>query len=162
MRHLIRAATIVVSLSAPALAQAPEGQLMAPIQKFTDSFNKGDVSAAKATHLSDADLTIVDEVPPFIWRGADAFTAWAAALQADAKAHGETDQMVTLGKMTRSETSGDRAYVVVPAVYSFKRGGTAMREAAQMTFTLKKSGEGWLIHSWTWTGPRPTPSAAAR
>jgi len=81
---------------------------------------------------------------------------------ADAKSRGETDQMVTLGKLTRSETSGDRAYVVVPAVYSFKRGGTAMRESAQMTFTLKKDADGWLIHSWTWTGPRATPSAEAR
>ena len=162
MRHLFRALTLVIALSAPALAQAPDPQLMVPIQKFVDAFNKGDAAGAKATHLSDADLTIVDEVPPFIWRGADAFTAWAADLQADAKAHGETDQMVTLGKMTRAETSGDRAYVVVPAVYSFKRGSTAMRESAQMTFTLKKGADGWLIHSWTWTGPRPTPSAATR
>lgn len=158
MRHLILGATLVVSLSAPALAQTPDSQLMAPIQKFMESFNKGDAEGAKATHLSDADLTIVDEVPPYSWRGANAFTAWAADLEADAKTHGETDQMVTLGKLTRAETSGDRAYVVVPAVYSFKRGGTAMREDAQMTFTLKKVAAGWLIHSWTWTGPRPTPA----
>ena len=29
-----------------------------------------------------------------------------------------------------------------------------MRESAQMTFTLKKSAAGWLIHAWAWTGPR--------
>jgi hypothetical protein len=23
-----------------------------------------------------------------------------------------------------------------------------------MTFTLKKGAGGWLIHGWTWTGPR--------
>ena len=29
-----------------------------------------------------------------------------------------------------------------------------MREAAQMTFALKKGASGWLIHGWTWTGPK--------
>jgi hypothetical protein len=36
-----------------------------------------------------------------------------------------------------------------------------MREAAQMTFVLKKGASGWLIHGWTWTGPKPTPAAAS-
>lgn len=45
---------------------------------------------------------------------------------------------------------------MVPAVYAFKQGGVAMREAAQMTFVLKKGASGWLIHGWTWTGPKPT------
>ncbi len=52
------------------------------------------------------------------------------------------------------EIDGDRAYVVVPSVYTFKQAGVAMRERAQMTFTLKKGGGGWLIHGWTWTGPK--------
>ena len=44
---------------------------------------------------------------------------------------------------------------MVPAVYTFKERGVAMREAAQMTFVLKKGAGGWLIHGWTWTGPAP-------
>jgi hypothetical protein len=35
-----------------------------------------------------------------------------------------------------------------------------MREAAQMTFALKKGASGWLIHGWTWTGPKPQRAAA--
>jgi len=27
---------------------------------------------------------------------------------------------------------------------------------SQMTVALKKGAGGWLIHSWTWTGPKPT------
>ena len=45
-----------------------------------------------------------------------------------------TDQKVTLGAVTRIETDGTSAYVVVPSVYSFKQQGVAMRESAQMTF----------------------------
>jgi hypothetical protein len=69
---------------------------------------------------------------------------------------------VTIGAPTREETSGDGAYVVVPAVYAFKERGVAMREPAQMTFVLKKGPGGWLIHGWTWTGPKPEPVAPAK
>ena len=138
----------------PAAAQAPDAQVMAPIQKFIDSFNKGDAAAAAATHAADDALAIVDEVPPYVWRGPKAFQSWAADLDSDAKAHGATDQMVTISAPTRVETHGDHAYVVVPAVYSFKEKGVAMRAEAQMTVVLTKGAGGWLIHGWTWTGPR--------
>jgi hypothetical protein len=34
-----------------------------------------------------------------------------------------------------------------------------MREPAHMTFVLKKGTSGWLIHGWTWTGPKPAAAA---
>jgi ketosteroid isomerase-like protein len=161
MRTLPLAALAVLALGAPVSAQTPNAELMAPIQKFMNSFNKGDVAGAAATHTTGADLTIVDEVPPFVWQGAKAFQSWSAALEADAKKIGMTEPMVTLKAATRTETSGDSAYVIVPAVFTFKLKGAAMQEAAQMTFVLKKAASGWLIHSWTWTGPRPQPAGGA-
>lgn len=158
MRYVILPVMLWCLVGGAAGAQPADPQLMAPIQKFMDSFNKGDVAGAAATHASTADLTIVDEVPPFVWRGAQAFTAWSAALDADAKKNGITEPMVSIAPATRVETSGDVAYVIVPATYSFKKGGAAMREAAQMTFVMKKAGGAWLIHGWTWTGPRPAPA----
>ena len=154
----LRAISLVLAIAAPSVASAADAQLMAPIQKFMDSFNKGDVAGAAATHSATDDLTIIDEVPPFAWRGAKAFSAWAADLESDSKKRGVTDQMVTISPATREETNGQQAYVVVPAVYTFKEKGVAMREAAQMTFVLKKGAAGWLIHGWTWTGPTPTPA----
>jgi hypothetical protein len=142
-------------MGAPVSAQAPDAQLMAPIQKFMDSFNKGDMAGAAATHAAVPELSITDEVSPYIWRGAQAFTAWSGDLAANDKKLGITDQAVKISAPTRVETSGDQAYVVVPAVYTFKQGAVAMREAAQMTFVLKKGAGGWLIHAWTWTGPKP-------
>jgi ketosteroid isomerase-like protein len=142
-------------------AQAPDAQVMAPIQKFVDAFNKGDMAGASATHTRDADLAIIDEVPPYSWRGAQAFQSWSAALDSDSKKKGMTDARVTIQPPTRAEMDGDRAYVVVPAVYTFKQGGVAMREAAQMTFSLKKEAGGWMIHGWTWTGPKPQKGSTA-
>jgi ketosteroid isomerase-like protein len=146
----------------PALqAQATDPQVMAPITRFLEAFNKGDAAGAAATHAADADLAIIDEVPPFSWRGAQAFKTWAADLERDETKRGVTDQKVSLGAATRVETDGTAAYVVVPSVYTFKQKGVAMRETAQMTFTLKKGADGWLIHGWTWTGPKARQAIAA-
>jgi ketosteroid isomerase-like protein len=144
---------------APANAQTPDPQMMAPIQKFLDSFNKGDVAGAASTHAADAGLVIIDEAPPYVWRGAKAVEAWAADLASEDKKRGITDQAVAIAAPTRVETNGDQAYVIVPAVYTFKQGGVAMRASAQMTFVVKKGAGGWLIHGWTWTGPKAKPVA---
>lgn len=161
MRVLAVAALVWCVLGAPASAQTADAEVMAPIQKFIDSFNKGDVAAAAATHAATADLVIIDEVPPYAWHGAKAFQTWSADLESDAKKHGITEPKVTLGAVTRIEKNGDQSYVVVPTVYTFKQGGTAMREAAQMTVVLRKGPTGWLIHGWTWTGPKPRPAAGS-
>jgi hypothetical protein len=161
MRFLPFAALVCFALAVPARAQTTDAELMAPIQKFVDSFNKGDAAGAAATHAAGADLTIVDEVPPYLWRGPKAFHAWSADLESDAKKQGMTEPMVTLSAPTRTEKQSAEAYVIVPAVFTFKLAGKPMREAAQMTFVLKKEASGWLIHAWAWTGPKPKPADAA-
>ena len=162
MRYLTVGALLCLGMGASASAATPDAQLMAPIQKFIDSFNKGDVAGAAATHAATADLSILDEVSPHLWHGPDAFKAWSTALEADSQKRVITDPVVKISAPTRVEASGDAAYVVVPAVYTFKEGGVAMREAAQMTVVLKKDAGGWLIHGWTWTGPKPRAAAPVK
>jgi hypothetical protein len=144
-------------LAATASGAAPDAGLMAPIRKFVDSFNKGDMVAAAATHAP-GDVSILDEVSPYLWRGSEAFKAWSADLGKDAEKRGITEQVVEISDPTREETSGDHAYVVVPAVYTYKERGKAMREQAQFVFALQKGATGWLIHGWAWTGPTPAPA----
>jgi len=162
MRYLTLGVVVWCVMGAGIGAATADAQLMAPIQRFVDSFNNGDAAGAAATHAATADLAIIDEVPPYLWRGPQAFQTWSADLDADSKKRGITDQVVTLGAPTREETDGDRAYVVVPAVYTFKDGGVAMREASQMVFALRKGDGGWLIHGWAWTGPKPRRAAPAK
>lgn len=161
MRTLLYGAIIslAVGINVTAQAQTTDPQMMVPINKFLEAFNKGDVAGAAATHSSKGDVVIIDEVPPFTWRGAQAVQTWAADLEADAKKRVITNQSVTLSAATRVETNGVDAYVVVPAVYNFQEKGVAMRESAQMTFSLKKEGAGWLIYGWAWTGPKPQKAA---
>jgi len=164
MRYLTFGAIVCVCMGTAVHAQTPDPQVVAPINAFIDAFNKGDVAGAAATHAAGADLAIVDEVSPYLWRGPQAFQKWAADLEADAKKQGISDQKVTISPPTRVETNGSEAYVIVPAVYTLKQGGVAMRGNAQMAFVLKKDAAGWLIHSWTWTGPKvqKAPASASK
>src|SRR6187397_119770 len=157
MRYLAPGAIVCLclGLGSAVQAQSPDPQLTAPITKFVDAFNKGDMAGAAAPHAAGADLVIIDEVSPYLWRGAKALQTWAADLEADAKKKGITDQKVTISAATRVESTADAAYVVVPAIYTFKEKGVAMSETAQFTFSLQKGASGWLIHGWTWTGPKP-------
>jgi len=109
-----------------AQAAEPKSAVLAPIHQFRDSFNKGDVAAAKATHA--ADPSILDEVPPHLWRGSGAFDAWAADLGKASKAAGMTDESVTVGKPLRVDVDGDAAYVVMPAAFNYRQKGKRMTE----------------------------------
>lgn len=162
MRYLNLGAVVclVMGMSSAGQAQTADPQLMAPINKFLEAFNKGDMAGAAAAHSSKEDVVIVDEVPPFVWRGAQALQNWAADLEADSKKRGMTNEKVTLGAATRADTNGDDAYVVAPAVFSYNEKGVAMSETAQMTFVLKKDAAGWLIRAWTWTGATPQKGPA--
>lgn len=153
------ATSVLLGISA-AGAATPEAQLMAPIHLFVDSFNKGDLKAA-ATAFSPTGLAIIDDVSPHVWVGANAVETWNKALAAGDQTEGDTDGAVTIGKPTRQVVSGDRGYVVLPAVYTFKEKGVAMREVAQMVYALQKGTSGWQITGWTWVGTTPKPAAGA-
>jgi hypothetical protein len=155
------AGVLCLAMAATATAQAaePNSAVLAPIHRFMESFNKGDLVAAKATHAADA--SIQDEVPPYVWRGPGAFDAWAADLEKASKAAGMTDESVALGKPLRIEVNGDAAYVVVPTVFSFREHGKRMTEPARMTLSLHKEAAAWKISAWAWAGSTPRPVVAA-
>ena len=144
------------AVASPSLAAA-DPQITATIHQFIDAFDKGDIKTAAATHLSTG-VTIIDEVPPHLWQGPNGFMSWAGDLTKDDKAAGISGEAVTLGVVKRQVVSGDMAYVIVEATYSFKQGGKSLREPSQMTYALKKTAQGWKIAAWTWTGPPPTPA----
>lgn len=157
MKSAILGAMCLATLSMASAAVAADPQLAAPIHQFIDAFNKGDGKTAGATHLA-AGVSIIDEVPPYLWEGPKAFETWAADLAKNDAAAGITEEKVTLGAVTREVASPDTAYVIVAATYTFRQKGVAMREPAYMTFALKKDSGAWKIAGWTWTGPDPVPA----
>lgn len=155
MMRMWMAAVSAAMMSAALPAAAQDAAVEAPIRTFADAFNKGDIPGAMATHVSSG-AVIVDEFTPYRWSGASAFADWGASYAKDAKAKGITDPAVSIGAPTREEITGATAYVIAPAVYTFRQKGVAMRAVAQMTFTLVQTDAGWKIASWTWTGPAAT------
>jgi hypothetical protein len=154
MKALVLGLFASVGLLAVAGAANAESELMAPVHQFIDNFNKGDEKAAAAA-FAPASIAIIDEVAPHAWIGPTALGDWARDLAANDKAAGVSDEVVTLGDPTREIVSGDKGYLVVSVVYTFKQHGAAMREPAQMTYALTKAAGGWLISGWSWVGTTP-------
>jgi hypothetical protein len=50
------------------------------------------------------------------------------------------------------DVTADRAYVVVPADYTYKQKGKAMKQTGSiLTVALQKGSAGWRITGWAWS-----------
>ena len=149
MPKVLIALTVAVLAAAPnALSQQKD--VMATVHQFVDGFNKGDTKSALGACAEQT--SIIDEFPPHEWHGAGACAKWADDYDANAKKDGITDGMVMLGKPRHVDVTGDLAYVVVPANYSFKQKGKPVSEIGSMlTIALQKGPAGWRMTAWTWT-----------
>ena len=145
---------VLCALAATVLSTLPAGanektDVMTTVRKSIDSFNKGDVKAFVETCADQA--SVIDEFPPYAWHGAAACSKWADDYDADAKKNGITDGIVTLGAPLHVDVTGDRAYVVVPANYKFKKNGKLVQETGSMlTIALQKSEGSWRMTGWAW------------
>ncbi|MFZ0313047.1 MAG: nuclear transport factor 2 family protein [Candidatus Korobacteraceae bacterium] len=148
--HKILIAFAAAVLAIGVAAASETTAVMVPVHQFVDGFNQGDTKKALAAC---ADQTfIIDEFPPHEWQGAGACSTWANDYDADAKKNSITDGFVTLGKPTHIDITGDRAYVVVPANYTYKKKGTLFKETgSRFTLVLQKAESGWRITAWTWS-----------
>ncbi len=151
MNKTLATLAFVLLLLIPALAAATDQtDVMVPIHQFVDGFNKGDTASALAACAEQT--SIIDEFPPHEWHGAGACSTWAKDYEVEAKKQGISDPAVTLGKPRHMDVTGDLAYVVMPANYTFKQQGKPMKETGStFTFVLQKGSAGWRIIAWTWS-----------
>lgn len=147
--HKIFFALAVAVLAAGSIDASEETDVLVPVHQFVDGFNKGDTKTALAAC---ADQTsIIDEFPPHEWHGAGGCSKWMNDYDADAKKNEITDGIVTLSKPRHVDITADRAYVVVPADYTFKKKGKPVQETGStFTFALQKGEVGWRITGWAW------------
>jgi len=142
-------AVVMVSAVGSEAAGSDKTDVMATVHQFTDSLNKGDTKTALAACA--ASSSIIDEFPPHEWQGATACADWANAFEAYNKENGIADPIATLGKPKHVDITGDRAYVVVPATYTYKQNGKRVTESGSiLTVALQKSAAGWRMTAWTW------------
>ncbi len=148
--HKISIAFAVIAMLAGVAAASEQTDVMAPVTQFVEGFNKGDVKTALGACANQT--SIIDEFSPYEWHGEAACSAWASDYDADAKKNGITDGLVTLGTPTHIDVTSDRAYVVVPASYSFKQNGKSVKETdSTLTVALRKTSGSWHIIAWAWS-----------
>ena len=149
MQKIFVVAAVAVLVAGPAGANE-KTDVMVPVHQFVDGFNKGDIKSALAACAEQT--SIIDEFPPHEWHGAGACSTWANDYDADAKKNGITDGIVTLGNPRHVDITGDRAYVVVPANFTYKQKGKPAKETGSMlTISLQKAAAGWRMTGWAWT-----------
>jgi ketosteroid isomerase-like protein len=148
MRAIV--AAFAVALVVTSAAASEQTDVVAVVHRFIAALDKGDIKAACSILATPS--SIIDEFPPYSWQDATACADWATDFDAFNKKNGITDPAVTLGKARHVAVSGDRAYAVVPATFSYKDKGKKGTESGSLfTAALQKSGAGWVITGWAWS-----------
>lgn len=148
MKKILLAAVLMVLVTGIAVA-ADTTAVMAPVQQFVNGFNKGDAKVLLAACADQA--SVIDDFPPHEWQGAQACKMWLSDYEAYAKKNGVIDGVVTLGQPRHVDVTGDRAYVVVPANFTYKKDGKPTSEnGATFIVALQQAGGAWHITGWAW------------
>jgi ketosteroid isomerase-like protein len=138
----------VGALAAGWCGATEQTDVMAVVKQWSDAFNTGDAKSALAACAEQT--SIIDDVPPHEWHGVGACSRWMSDDAAFMKKNEFTHAVVTLGKARHVDVTADRAYVVVPADFTYIQKGKQVKETAVVTMTLQKSGTGWHITGWAW------------
>ncbi len=149
--HVRTIAALALAL-APAVAMAA-AMPPAPILKLADAVihatNTGNRAALSGLFTGDA--VVVDENPPFVWRGSAAGVAWWHVVEAVTRKAKITHLKaidVRLGEFKQTATD---AYLVESLTVAGLSGGKPFAEAGTLTYTFHQAGGTWLISTMVWT-----------
>jgi hypothetical protein len=120
------------------------------VQAYLDAFNAGDPAAMSAQFAPEG--SILDGMAPHLWLGPTAAADWYRDVLTEGAHLGASGYHVTIGEPTHNTTTGDSAYVVVPAGMTFDLNGTRVAQTGS-TFivALRRLPEGWRIAAWAWS-----------
>jgi ketosteroid isomerase-like protein len=123
---------------------------LAAVQAYLDAFNAGDSAAMSAAFAPDG--SILDGMAPHVWLGPTATADWYRDVLTEGAHLGASGYQVTLGAPAHNDSTGDAAYVVVPATMTFDLNGTQVTQTgATFTVALRRLADGWRIAAWAWS-----------
>jgi ketosteroid isomerase-like protein len=138
---------------APGLAAAAPNPPPAPILKLASAAmhaaNTNDASAFAGLYTDDA--IVVDEDPPFSWRGSGAGTAWWHVVAAVAQKMKMTHLRAVDIRVGEFKETATDAYLVEPMTVTAIANGKPFVEAGTTTYTFHRAAGTWLISSQVWT-----------
>jgi hypothetical protein len=121
---------------------------MATVNRAVAAFNKGDMSAWSAACASTA--SIIDDFPPYTWGGPAACADWWNAFAAANKKNDMGWGTLALGGGWHVAVTGNRAYTVFPATYSYRTHGKPAKDSGVFTLVLTRTPTGWRVAAWSW------------
>jgi ketosteroid isomerase-like protein len=141
---------LTVAISPRSAAASEQTEAVAAVHRYFDNLEKDKLETA--LKVCDSHVSILDEFPPHEWHGATACADWWKALNAYNDKSGITDGDARLGTPWSVDVTGDRAYLVFPASYTYNQHGKPVKEArAVFTVALKRTPQGWRITAWAWS-----------
>ena len=121
---------------------------MATINGAVAAFNKGDKNAWTAACAPPA--SIIDDFPPHTWGGPTACADWWDAFVAANKRNDMSWGTLVLGAAWHVAVTGNRAYTVFPATYSYRVKGKPAKDSGVFTLVLTRTPAGWRVAAWSW------------
>jgi len=146
---IVTLSVAIALLSVPAICSASDtSSVMATINGAVAAFNKGDMSAWSVACASTT--SIIDDFPPYTWGGPAACADWWNAFVAANKKNDMSWGTLVLGSGWHVAVTGNRAYTVFPATYTYKMKGKPAKESGVFTLVLTRTPAGWRIVAWSW------------
>lgn len=108
-----------------------------------------DVAAFAGLYTGDA--VVVDENPPFVWRGANAGAAWWRVVEGVTQKMKMPRLKVLHRRVSEFRQSATDAYMVQSMTIAGTAAGKPFAESGTMTYTFHNVGGNWLISSQVWT-----------
>jgi hypothetical protein len=143
-------AGLVVCVPATSVAQGSnDAAVRAVFDRAIRALNARDLRGWLATCATGA--SIIDEIPPHSWQGPQGCANWWTDFTEFARRNRLTDTGVMLETPLHVVIEARSAYLVIPAVYTFRQSGKAQRETGTFTVAERRTVQGWMISGWTWT-----------
>jgi ketosteroid isomerase-like protein len=146
------AAFLAIAL-APAIAAAAPNVPPPPILELTNAvIHTSDTDDPSGlASIFTADAVVVDENPPFVWRGAGAGTAWWRGVDSVLAKVKMTHFKATNVRVSEFVAAQNDAYLVQPLTLTGVRDGKPFAESGTLTYTFHQTGGTWLISTLVWT-----------
>lgn len=147
LAFLIALGPIAAGAASPAAPPVPPSPILKLANAVVNASNADD--AASLSKLYTHDATVVDEIPPFVWRGAGAGVAWWHAVEAFTKNKHVRIKLVDI-RISEFQRSATDAYLIQPMTI-MEIGTGQPGESGTMTYTFHNDGTAWSISSQVWT-----------
>jgi hypothetical protein len=146
MKQILCAAAVASILFGGNAFASETANVKAAVRHLIADSNSGNDAAFKADLTEPA--LFIDEYAPFAWVGAK--DGWLNAYNDYNKQNAVTAAKTTPLSFRHVNVSGDRAYVVLRSLYTYREAGKAQKEPGTEVFTLVRADGKWLADGYAW------------